>query len=170
MRFVLTLICLSKKVSSMESHQLKKFLQTHFNCKHIPCLLLEIFKTIVHLHRPRRSPFERTQSHRPSQRATLTSFTWCCTLQLSCPLGQQDLVLWGTVNMSVLATLRPLKYTEIILGHSSQWTELLPKSVCAYLEFLHSHLPFFIYKFSFILLFCHRLKANDVKGTTLSTS
>lgn len=49
MRFILTLICLNKKVSSTESHQLQKFLQ--FNCKHTPCLSLEMLKSILPLPR-----------------------------------------------------------------------------------------------------------------------
>lgn len=40
MRFVLTLKCPNKKVSSTES-QWRSFLQMQLNCKHIPCLSLD---------------------------------------------------------------------------------------------------------------------------------
>lgn len=70
MRFRLSLICLNKKVSSTESHQLQKVLQ--FNCKHTPCLPSEMINSAVPLLRwvlrgvsdpPKEHPHGAAHSH-----------------------------------------------------------------------------------------------------------
>lgn len=52
----------------------------------------------------------------------------CLMLQTNCPLGQKT-YLWKIVNIPACTKLRPLKQTEIIFWHSSQWMWFFPKGL-----------------------------------------